>query len=265
MLNHHRQGAGEPLVLIHGIGSRWQVWGAVIDALARERDVVAIDLPGFGESPSDGTPPTVEGFADRVEKFFEELELDRPHVAGSSMGGGIALELARRGSVASATAVSPVGFWTDKERRFCQESLRWTMRFFAATRPIAPLLFRPASLRTLLAIQTCARGWRLSPDDCVESMDAALAAPAFDEAREAFSDHRFHDPDELRDVPVTIAWGNRDYLLLHRQAARAERMLPWARHVTLDGCGHLPFSDDPELSTRVLLEGSSLTKPLHRA
>jgi pimeloyl-ACP methyl ester carboxylesterase len=265
VLNHHRQGTGEPLVLIHGIGSRWQGWGAVIDALARERDVVAIDLPGFGGSPLDGTPATVEGFAARVEGFFRELGLDRPHVAGSSMGGGIALELARRGSVASATAVSPVGFWTDKERRFCQQSLRGSRRFLAATRPVAPLLFRPASLRTLLAIQTCARGWRLSPEDFVESVDAALAAPGFDEALEAFSEHRFHDPDELRNVPVTIAWGNRDYLLLHRQAARAARMLPWARHVTLDGCGHLPFSDDPELSTQVLLEGSSFTEPLHRA
>jgi pimeloyl-ACP methyl ester carboxylesterase len=60
--------------------------------------------------------PSVEAQAVRPEAFFVELGLERPHIAGSSMGGGIALELARRGSVRSVTGVSPVGFWTPRER-----------------------------------------------------------------------------------------------------------------------------------------------------
>ena len=50
-LNHHRAGSGEPLVLIHGIGSRWQMWEPVLDRLTPHREVIAIDLPGFGASP----------------------------------------------------------------------------------------------------------------------------------------------------------------------------------------------------------------------
>src|SRR5437764_5419244 len=49
---HHRGGTGEPVVLIHGVGSQWQVWQPVLPALERERDVVALDLPGSGDSPS---------------------------------------------------------------------------------------------------------------------------------------------------------------------------------------------------------------------
>jgi pimeloyl-ACP methyl ester carboxylesterase len=60
-LNHHRGGSGEPIVLIHGIGSQWQVWGPVLPRLETERDVIAVDLPGFGASPppAPGTPAGV--------------------------------------------------------------------------------------------------------------------------------------------------------------------------------------------------------------
>ena len=59
MLNHYRDGSGDALLLMHGIGSRWQVWIPVLDRLAAERTVIALDLPGFGESPlpAAGLPP----------------------------------------------------------------------------------------------------------------------------------------------------------------------------------------------------------------
>ncbi len=50
-LAHHRGGSGEPLLLIHGIGSFWPVWEPVLPALEAVRDVIAVDLPGFGDSP----------------------------------------------------------------------------------------------------------------------------------------------------------------------------------------------------------------------
>ena len=100
-------GSGPPLVLLHGIGSRRGVWDPVVGALARERRVIAVDLPGFAESPPEDFEPTAAGFTARLERWFAEQGLGRPHVAGNSMGGAIALELARRGAVASATARLP--------------------------------------------------------------------------------------------------------------------------------------------------------------
>jgi pimeloyl-ACP methyl ester carboxylesterase len=73
---------------------------------------------------------------------------------------------------------------------------------------------------------------------------------------EALREHRFGG--HTLDCPVTVAWGAKDRLLIYsRQSARARRLLPDARHVTLHGCGHVPTWDDPEQVARVLLEGSS--------
>jgi pimeloyl-ACP methyl ester carboxylesterase len=90
-------------------------------------------------------------------------------------------------------------------------------------------------------------GWpaRMSAEDAVTALDVAWSAPAFLPALEAFDDYTFRAGEELRGVPITVAWGKRDHLLIYeRQAPRARTMLPFARHVTL-GAGHIPCFDDP--------------------
>src|SRR6202451_3661944 len=124
-INYHREGEGPTLVLLHGIGHHWQAWEPVIDLLVDEFDVIACDSPGFGRSAAlpASIEPTISAYVDAFEWFFVELGLERPHVAGNSMGGAIALELARGRSLRSVSAFSPAGFWTSAERRFCQLSL----------------------------------------------------------------------------------------------------------------------------------------------
>src|SRR5215208_2538542 len=90
-LNYERRGIGEPLLLIHGTGSHWQVWEPVLDTLAVRHHVIAVDLPGHGgsEPAPDGTPPTAAGFARLISTFLrEELGIESAHVAGNSMGAG---------------------------------------------------------------------------------------------------------------------------------------------------------------------------------
>ena len=101
-INYHREGTGPPLVLLHGVGHHWQAWRPVIELLVDEFDVIACDSPGFGRSAPlrPGIEPTIPAYVDAFEWFFAELGLERPHVAGNSMGGAIALELARRRAVA---------------------------------------------------------------------------------------------------------------------------------------------------------------------
>ena len=252
-----RRGSGPPLVLVHGHGSRWQEWAPVLDVLAAHHDVVALDLPGFGASPMDDTDPTAPGYAARVEAFWLELGIERPAVAGFSMGGGIALELARRGSVRSAVALCPIGFWTPRERAWTKSSVRRVRATSRATPPaVLEAVVRSAVLRTPAMIQLYAKPWRLDADALLEATAAQAAAPAFDAALDAFDRYTFHDAEELRGVPVTVGWGDRDYLLLSRQARRARRVLPWARHVTLHGCGHVPFADDPGQTAPVILAGA---------
>jgi pimeloyl-ACP methyl ester carboxylesterase len=256
-LNHHRGGSGEPLVLVHGLASHWRAWERVLPALEARHDVVALDLPGFGGSAPDGTGPSVEEQATRVATFFAELGLDRPHAAGFSMGGGIVLELARRRAVRTATAIAPVGFWTERERAWCQASLSNAIALSRRLRPALPAILGNPAGRTLFMAQNFGKPWRMTSAEALGTVEAAMSCPGFAACNAAFSGHRFHDGTQLRGVPVTVAWGERDRLLLYRQAARARLMLPWARHVTLHGCGHVPFTDDEEQVAQVLLAGAT--------
>jgi pimeloyl-ACP methyl ester carboxylesterase len=255
-LTYDRSGTGMTLVLIHGIGSRRGVWKPVVPALARERDVLCVDLPGFGDSPALEEAPTVEALARAVASWWGELGLSRPHVAGNSLGGGIALELARMGVVRSATALSPIGFWSPGEARYGRTMLR-TSRF-AATHLGAQMrwLVRSAAGRQAVIGLMYGRPVRRDPAEAAADFDAIARAPGWDATLPHTRAYAFHDGDELR-VPVTIGWGTRDRLLIPRQAERARAVLPRARHVPLPGCGHIPMSDDPEGVAALLLAGSA--------
>jgi pimeloyl-ACP methyl ester carboxylesterase len=257
-LNHHRQGSGPPLVLIHGIGSRWQVWEPVLERVAAERDVVAIDLPGFGASPMPppGTRAGMESLTRLVIEFFGELGLERPHVAGNSLGGWISLDLARQGAVRSATALSPAGFHNRVEGAFQRASLWLAARGAHLLAPRSTRLAGSPAWRKVLFGQMAARPENIPQADVGPTLQALASAPWFDETLTALVDQRFTGGEQIA-VPVTIAWGERDRLLLPRQAPRAARRVPRARMVTEWGCGHVPTYDDPDQIARILLEGSA--------
>jgi pimeloyl-ACP methyl ester carboxylesterase len=248
MIDFHREGSGPPLVLLHGVGLSWQINRPVIGMLAREFDVIACDSPGFGDSPPlpAGTAPAIPAYAERFARFFGELGIERPHVSGNSMGGAIGLELARRGAVASVSAISPAGFWTPAERRFCQASLGSLANMPRALRPALLKLAGTRPGRTALFWQTFGRPSRMPADEPARILTNAWASPALGPALAAFDDYTFAAADELDGtIPLTIAWGVHDRLLPYRsQAPRARAMLPRARHLSL-GAGHVPFFDDP--------------------
>jgi pimeloyl-ACP methyl ester carboxylesterase len=253
-INHHREGSGEPLALLHGVGHHWQAWTPVIPLLAGELDVLACDLPGFGRSAAlpAAIEPTIAAHADAFEWFFAELGLERPHVAGNSMGGAIALELARRRAVRTATAFSPAGFWTRAERRFCQLSLGVLATTPRPLQGLVSALARTRAGRTALFSQTFGYPERLPAEEAVATLRDAWASPALRATLKAFDEYAFEPSEQLRGVPVTIAWGNRDRLLPYRlQAPRARRLMPAATHVTL-GAGHVPFYDDPPAVAAVI-------------
>ncbi|HEY2719568.1 MAG TPA: alpha/beta hydrolase, partial [Solirubrobacteraceae bacterium] len=248
MISFHREGSGPPLVLLHGIGLSWQIWRPMIALLRHRFDVIACDSPGFGDSPPlpAGVKPTIPAYADAFAAFFAELGVERPHVSGNSMGGAIGLELARRSAVASVSAISPAGFWTQGERRFCQASLQALADLPSALHPALLAAAGTRAGRVALFWQTFGNPTRMPAEEPARILRAAWAAPALAPALAAFSDYTFADGDELdSSIPVTIAWGVHDRLLPYRtQSRRARTLLPHARHLSL-GAGHVPFFDDP--------------------
>ncbi|MFG2133408.1 alpha/beta fold hydrolase [Streptomyces sp. NPDC048751] len=256
-VSYARVGSGDPLLLLHGIGHHRQAWDPVVDILAAERDVIAVDLPGFGASP--GLP---EGLAYDLPTttavfgaFCETLGLERPHVAGNSLGGLLALELGRERLVRSVTALSPAGFWSQAERRYAFGVLL-AMRHISRRLPL-PLveqLSRSAVGRTALTSTIYARPARRAPEAVVAETLALAQATGFDQTLRAGATVQF--TDAVVGLPVTVAWGTRDMLLVRRQGLRAKRIIPQARLVRLPGCGHCPMNDDPALVARVILDGS---------
>ncbi|WP_369239907.1 alpha/beta fold hydrolase [Streptomyces sp. R21] len=256
-LSYAREGTGEPLLLLHGIGHHRQAWDPVVHILAAERDVIAVDLPGFGESPAlpDGLTHDLATMNAALGALCEKLGIERPHVAGNSLGGLLALELGREKLVRSVTALSPAGFWSQAERRYAFGVLL-AMRRAARSMPL-PLverLSRTAAGRAVLTSSIYARPGRRSPDAVVAETLALARAEGFTETLRAGTAVRF--TDDIPGVPVTVAWGSHDRLLLRRQGIRAKHIIPRARLVRLPGCGHVPMNDDPALVARVILDGS---------
>lgn len=258
MLSSERHGSGEPLVLVHGVTHRRQAWYPVLDRLAEHREVVLVDLPGHGRSDplvTDGRPVS-EVVGELFRAFLSEQGLDRPHVAGYSLGGRVALEAGARGDARSVTAFSPAGFWrTDAE-------FAYTRRIFtsaaALTERLGPRAERLTSTRAGRKIMY---GILMSHPGRVSADHALGDFRAFEYARPALRTLLGAATpfiDEIpADVPVTIAWAARDLVLPPWQADVARQLYPQAVHLMMRGVGHVPMWDAPEHVARIILRGTA--------
>jgi len=246
LLHHVRTGGGEPLILIHPLGGELVVWEPVIERLAARRDVIAVDLPGFGASAplaeeADATP---RALAAAVARFLDRLGLGRVHVAGNSLGGWVALELARLGRALSVTGLCTAGFWKRPLGARPGPDVRRAGRLLL---PLVGPLVRSARGRRALLSGSVAHPERVPPRAAARLVRSYVTAPGFDAANTAMRAGMFSGIEEI-DVPVTLAWGELDRLV----APPRERPAG-SRAVLLRGCGHIPTWDDPAQVSDVLL------------
>ncbi|UGS35881.1 alpha/beta fold hydrolase [Capillimicrobium parvum] len=250
VLGLDRGGDGPPLVLLHPLGADRHVWAPVWDRVAAHREVVSVDLPGFGGSPPlpDAVVPTPAALARAVAAGLAAHGLDRFHVAGNSLGGWVALELALAGRAESVTAIAPAGLWPEPlmPRRGAAR------RLARAALPAVALLARSERGRRLALLGTVAHPERIPPADAAHLVRAYATAPGFEAVDGAMRAGRFLGLAGIR-VALTLAWPEHDRLV-----ARPGRLPERARSVVLDGCGHLPMWDDPAQVAAVLLEGSAV-------
>ena len=169
MLNFIRQGSVAPLFLVHGLGGSCRSWTTLLSRLSQVRDLVAINLPGHGDSPLDANSDTFLGLADRVEAFLTDQDLLEIDVVGSSVWARIALELARRGKVGATIALDPGGFWRGWERTYFQTTLTASIWLVRALGSMLPTPSRSTISRSMLLAQVSARPWRL--DDGVATTE----------------------------------------------------------------------------------------------
>ena len=248
-LHHVRRGGGEPLLLVHPLGSELVVWEPVLDLLASDRDVIAVDMPGFGASPPlpAGAEPTPSALAGALGRFLDGLGIERAHVAGNSLGGWVALELARAGRALSVTGVCPAGFWS----RPLGPRPSPARRVGPPLLPLLPALVQSVRGRRLLLGASVAHPERVPPAAAVRLVRAYVTAPAFEDANAAMRATVFSGIEAI-DVPVTVAWAELDRLVAEPRGG-----VPGARRVVLRGCGHIPTWDDPAQVARMLLDASA--------
>jgi pimeloyl-ACP methyl ester carboxylesterase len=241
----------EPLLLIHGLGGSGQVWDPVLPLLETEREVVVLDMPGFGREPPlpAAIEPTAANLAANLHERCLALGIERPHVAGNSLGAWVGLEMGRCGWAASVTALSPAGLWRNAGPPRPSPVRIWGRRL----KPLvwAALAIRPLRERALASF--VGHPDRVPLSGGRELVLGWLASPGYDAANLAMRTHLFDPAGYPEEVPVTIAWGELDRLV---GPPKPERRPAGARFLVLEGVGHTPTWDDPELVARTLLDGS---------
>jgi pimeloyl-ACP methyl ester carboxylesterase len=233
---YDRTGDGPPLVLLHPLGADRRVWDPIVGSLRAAHEVIAIDLPGFGQSPPlRHTTPTPRALAEAVAALLGELAVHRPHVVGNSLGGWVALELALAGGAGRVTAIAPAGLWSAP----LVPTSSLAHRLARALEPLIEPAARTRRGRRLLLSGSVAYPERIPATDAAHLVRAYARAPGFTAVNDAMRATTFTALGRIR-IPVTLVWPEHDRLV-----ERPARLPGNVTSVALPDAGHVPMWDAP--------------------
>ena len=253
----HRGGSGPPLVCLHGFTDTWRTWELVLPDLERRHDVLAPTLLGHAGGPPLDGPVSDTILADAVEHAMDEAGFQTAHIAGNSLGGYLALQLAARGRARSVVALAPAGGWAMDD-----ESHKETMDFFttmqeqlAAAAPHADAIVATAEGRRRASEYMVTNFEHIPGELLAHQMVGASRCDAVFPLIEFASREGYHlDADRIT-CPVRVVWGTEDRVLPWPSSAvrYREDWLPHADWVELDGIGHGPQLDVPLETAQLIL------------
>ncbi|MGZ8282717.1 MAG: alpha/beta fold hydrolase [Allosphingosinicella sp.] len=251
-------GKGRPLLLVHGLGNTRRVWRPVMEMLSKKREVITVDLPGHGGEPAESDSGTFLGLAGSLERLLDKEGLTRCDMAGSSLGGQLVLEMARRGKAGATVALDPGGFWQGWERPILSSSLKTALWAARGMKPGLPLFARHPASRTMMLGMLSNRPWLLEGDLVAAEMRAFADTDTLDRLIDDLAFGTAQTGPAAGDGgPVTIGWGRHDRLCNPGQAARAVAAFPQARLHWFEQSGHFPMWDEPDAAARLILEGTA--------
>lgn len=245
-------GTGPPVLLVHGLGGNWQNWLENIPYLARDHRVIAVDLPGFGESQMPDAPITIGFYADWIAGVLETLKIDRCALVGNSMGGQIAAEVALRRPelVERLVLVDAAGIWSEPLNKPVVEQL----------------MLRTDRLLSFWSKQVVARGHRFTsrrrprrtlmsflvadPDalslPLIKELGGGTGKPGFADALKALAAHPLRARLHEIDCPTLIVSGAEDKLTPVRDAHKFHAEIKGSRLVIFPNTGHLSMVERPD-------------------
>ena len=270
VLVHHdpRLRGRRATVLLHGAAGSWTTWTPLLRA-ARESGApvdrpVLVDLPGWGGSPTPGTPLTLEAAADVVVRVTEQLGATEVDLVGHSLGASVALHLAaaRPDLVTGVGVVSGTTFAAIDAVRAPWRGLRRLPAFtllraaFAVVPDAAPGLLRVATRIGLLRALASPvfRHVRSVDRSVLEAFVAEIRPRAFLAAARSGRDLDVADWGRV-DAPVVAVSGADDAFARHDDLDRLVALVPRARAVLLPDCGHFAHVERPQETLAALRAG----------
>ncbi len=244
-----------PLLLLHGVMMSEAVWDRVIPRLGEGREVIPMTAMGHRGGPAAlDRPALVSHLVDDVERRLDALGQARVHIAGNSLGGWMAIELARRGRAASVCAISPAGFWDAGAASNSDATA--TLRREVTLARIGGVLAAPAMrvppLRRVLLRNIAEHGDRIGAAEAAKIAADVIACTV---SADLLSTSEQIVPMRTLPCPITLAWAGSDRVFPPSVNGVIARLrLPDARFLLLDGVGHVPMIDDPALVAATILD-----------
>ena len=244
-------GSGPPLIFIHGLSGCWQNWLEQIPHFARDHRVIALDLPGFGQSEMPAEEISISNYADTIDALMTELGIDTARIVGNSMGGFIGAELAIRhpARLERLVLVAAAGLSIEHVRTERTHGIRHRLEniaffYLGWLASHSHSVARRRRLRHALMLLVAAHPQRLSAALAVEQVQGS-GKPGFSDALEAMCRYPLRDRLEQIACPTLIVWGDKDRLVPLKDASVFEKLIPDARKVVYDDTGHVPMMERP--------------------
>lgn len=242
MLAFDRCGSGPPLLLLHGTTSSRKVWAPLLPALAEHNEVLAIDLPGHGDSPPTSFIPT--DWAREVGRFLDEQGLEKAALMGHSAGGWTALELAKMGQATAVVALTPAGLWRKRSPLLTDMALNANWRLGRLSKRLTLRALRSGAIRSVSLRSISARPQDVPAEVAIANARMAIGTDSFPRHFHETRRRRFVGGQAI-DVPVTVVWGDKDRIALAGKSRHRDELPPHARVETWPDCGHMVMWDAP--------------------
>jgi pyruvate dehydrogenase E2 component (dihydrolipoamide acetyltransferase) len=242
-LARDEHGAGEPLVLLHGVATSRLVWRRVVEPLARGRRVIAVDVPGFGESAPAGPGFELEQVADAL---IGGLAVERFDLVGHSLGGAVAVATAARrpAAVRRLVLVAPAGL-APRATRIAAVLGAAAERAEYARRVLGHRLVARARARRVMFGASVADAGRLHPADARLLLDASIGARRVAAGVRSALEADLRDDLATAPMPLGVIWGTADRIVPYAGLEAVRRLRPDTAVETLAATGHIPQIEHP--------------------
>lgn len=260
---YERHGAGPSVLFIHNGGTSRRIWRDQCNSMSARYDTIAIDLPGFGDSPLPLEKLQFSRYVEIVEGLIESLDVIPLSIVGNCMGANIAAAVASKHPrwVSAVVLINPL-----TEATFSAGQLgplhkleRWAPRTSAALRRISRAVVLPGvaakvALRFQVGPKGAASGIARDPEliACNRRGEQLPALIDVLDDMDAYGQLDREGPDA--GLPICTIWGAQNRVLSAKAGVRLNDVLGPDRSEVFEGCGHLVMLEDPQAVTQIIEE-----------